>query len=54
MPYLTFDIRREGLNAEHPAIAGLNQLTFNWASPVIVDADKYRARSGPACQIICQ
>ena len=45
MPYPHFpDIRREGLNAEHPVTAGLNQLTFNWASPVILDADKHTER----------
>jgi ABC-2 type transport system permease protein len=45
MPYPHFpDIRREGLNAGHPVTAGLNQLTFNWASPVILDADKHTER----------
>ena len=45
MPYPHFpDIRREGLNAEHPVTAGLNQLTFNWASPIILDAVKHAER----------
>ena len=45
MPYPHFpDIRREGLDAEHPVTAGLNQLTFNWASPIAVNADKHAER----------
>lgn len=45
MPYPHFpDIRREGLNADHPVTAGLNQLTFNWASPILVDDDKHAER----------
>ncbi len=45
MPYPHFpDVRRKSLNTEHPVTAGLNQLTFNWASPVVVDANKHAER----------
>ncbi len=45
MPYPYFpDVRREGLDAEQPVTAGLNQLTFNWTSPVVADADKHADR----------
>ncbi len=41
MPYPHFpDVRRDGLAASHPVTAGLNQLTFNWASPLELDADQ--------------
>jgi ABC-2 type transport system permease protein len=45
MPYPHFpDIRRDGLNAEHPITAGLSQLTINWASPIEIDLDKQYGR----------
>ncbi|MDF3128541.1 Gldg family protein [Kiritimatiellaeota bacterium B1221] len=38
MPYPHFpDLREDGLDAEHPVVAGLNQLSFNWVSPVRAD-----------------
>ena len=41
MPYPHFpDVRRDGLGAAHPVTSGLNQLTFNWASPLEIDADQ--------------
>ena len=45
MPYPHFpDVRQEGLDTEHPVTAGFNQLTFNWVSPVILDAAKHAQR----------
>lgn len=41
MPYPHFpDVHKTGLNAEHPVTASLAQLTFNWASPIEIDAEK--------------
>lgn len=42
-PYF-IDVRQNGLNAEHPATASLQQLTLNWASPLTIDADKNSSR----------
>lgn len=45
MPYPHFpDVRRDGLNDEHPVTAGLNQITFNWASPIVIDTEKHVGR----------
>ncbi len=41
MPYPQFpDVRRDGLNEDHPITSGLEQLTFNWVSPVAVDPER--------------
>jgi len=46
LPYPHFpDIRGEGLNADNPITAALEQVTLNWASPVTVDEDKNKLRS---------
>ena len=45
IPYPYFpDVRSEGLNAKHPVTASLNQLIFNWASPIEVDTDQQAGR----------
>ena len=45
MPYPHFpDLRDDGLNSKHPVTTALTQLTLNWASPVVVDADKNQSR----------
>ncbi|HSG52879.1 MAG TPA: ABC transporter permease, partial [Rheinheimera sp.] len=38
-PYF-IDVRQNGLNTDHPATAGLQQLTLNWASPLVIDGEK--------------
>ncbi len=46
LPYPHFpDVRGEGLNADNPITAALGQVTLNWVSPIIVDADKNQART---------
>ena len=41
VPYPHFpDIRGADLNPEHPITSSLNQLTLNWASPIITDENK--------------
>lgn len=46
MPYPHFpDIRREGMDPDHPATLGLNQMTLSWVSPVTVDAGKNTDRT---------
>jgi ABC-2 type transport system permease protein len=46
MPYPHFpDVRGEGMNSDHPSNSGLQQMTFNWASPLTVDADKNKSRT---------
>jgi ABC-2 type transport system permease protein len=45
MPYPHFpDIRDEGLAEDSPVTASLGQLTFAWASPVEVDAERNASR----------
>ena len=40
MPYPHFpDVRRDGLDEEHPLTAGLEQLSFNWVSPMTLNPD---------------
>jgi len=40
MPYPHFpDVRSDGLAEDHPVTAALDQLTLNWASPILVDAE---------------
>ena len=40
-PYPHFpDIRGDDLNLDHPITGSLNQITLNWASPIIADTDK--------------
>jgi ABC-2 type transport system permease protein len=43
-PYF-IDVRGAGLNRDHPATAGLQQLTLNWASPLQIDTQKNAERS---------
>ncbi|MEG3638629.1 Gldg family protein [Magnetococcus sp. PR-3] len=44
-PYPHFpDLRGESLNPDAPITAGLGQLTINWASPIVVDKAKNKAR----------
>jgi ABC-2 type transport system permease protein len=38
------DIRPDGMNRESGILSGLNQVTVNWASPIIVDMDKNKER----------
>ena len=41
VPYPHFpDIRGDDLNLDHPITGSLNQITLNWASPIIADTDK--------------
>ena len=41
IPYPYFpDVRGENLNEKHPATSSLNQLTFNWISPIEIEASK--------------
>lgn len=42
---LFIDIRPDGMNNENGMLSGLNQLTMNWASPVIVDNDVNGSRT---------
>ena len=42
-PYFV-DIRPDGMNADSGLLAGLPQLTMNWASPISVDAEKNKGR----------
>jgi len=42
-PYFV-DIRDSGMNSEAGLIAGIPQMTLNWASPIIVDANKNSQR----------
>lgn len=42
-PYFV-DIRPDGMNRDSGLLAGLNQLTLNWASPITVDAEKNKER----------
>lgn len=42
-PYF-IDIRDSGMNAEAGLIAGIPQVTLNWASPIVVDASKNSQR----------
>lgn len=45
MPYPHFpDLRKDGLNADSPVTAALDQLTLNWASPIDVDKTKNQGR----------
>lgn len=45
MPYPHFpDVRSDGLDADNAMTSALGQLTLNWASPVIVDAEKNKGR----------
>jgi gliding motility-associated transport system permease protein/gliding motility-associatede transport system auxiliary component len=45
VPYPYFiDLRDRGLNQQLPVTSGLNQVMFNWASPISVDAQLNRAR----------
>ena len=45
MPYPHFpDVHKVGLNADHPVTAGLGQLTFNWVSPIEINADQLSGR----------
>ncbi len=40
LPYPHFpDIRADGLSEESPITSALDQVTMNWASPILVDAD---------------
>jgi ABC-2 type transport system permease protein len=43
-PYLV-DIRPEGMNQDSGMLAGLNQVTMSWASPIRIDADKNQGRN---------
>lgn len=38
------DLRADGLNADNPITASLQQLTLNWASPLQIDPDKNNDR----------
>ena len=41
MPYPHFpDVRQDGLDDDHPITANLEQLSFNWVSPIILDPVK--------------
>lgn len=42
-PYFV-DIRADGMNRDSGLLAGLSQLTMNWASPITVDAEKNKER----------
>ncbi len=42
-PYFV-DIRPDGMNSDSSMLAGLNQLTMNWASPIQIDSEKNKAR----------
>ncbi len=42
-PYFV-DIRADAMNKESGLLGGLNQLTMNWASPIIVDEKKNESR----------
>lgn len=42
-PYF-IDVRQNGLNSDHPATAGLQQLTLNWASPLVIDGERNSQR----------
>lgn len=42
-PYFV-DIRPDGMNRDSGLLAGLNQITLNWASPITVDPDKNKER----------
>ncbi len=42
-PYFA-DLRGEGLNQTNPITSGLNQLSMTWASPIVVNSEKNRAR----------
>lgn len=37
-PYFV-DIRRDGMNADNPVVAGLDQVTMAWASPITFEGD---------------
>lgn len=40
LPYPLFpDVRRDGLAEDHPLFAGVDGMTFPWASPLTLDAD---------------
>ncbi|GIX31597.1 MAG: hypothetical protein KatS3mg124_2069 [Porticoccaceae bacterium] len=46
VPYPFFpDVRGEALARRHPVTANLEQLTFNWVSPIAVDEAKNRGRT---------
>ena len=46
LPYPHFaDLRDDGLNADNPMTANLDQLTMTWSSPIHVDAAKNKART---------
>lgn len=46
LPYPHFpDIRGDGLNPDHPITAALQQVTLNWASPIVLDQAKNSART---------
>ena len=41
IPYPHFpDVRGDDLNLEHPITGSLNQITLNWASPIVTDENK--------------
>jgi ABC-2 type transport system permease protein len=42
-PYFV-DIRPDGMNQESGMLSGLNQITMNWASPILVDKEKNKDR----------
>ncbi len=42
-PYFV-DIREQGMEQESGIAAGLNQVTVNWASPIIIDRNKNKTR----------
>lgn len=46
-PYF-IDIRDQGINAEVSMVSGLNQVTLNWASPLIINQDPNSGRSTTA------
>jgi len=39
------DVRTDGMDSESPVVAGLPAVTLNWASPVVVDAEKNAERN---------
>lgn len=43
-PYFV-DIREDGMNRDSGLTAGLNQITMNWPSPIIVNAEKNQSRN---------
>ncbi len=46
LPYPYFaDLRGASLNADNPITASLDQLTLNWASPIVVDGKLNKTRS---------